>query len=315
MVQAALVSIVQQLFPVAHAWARASVVCVVVVLGGCADQKLQQAAAFADTVIVFEDSLPAVVDRALAVAVQADSLNRAGPRKFLRREQRKVALNVAEELLAERVKIFQDFKTQGVLLREYFVAVKTLATTDQAIGLSQSMNGVVGRLDKLSAQIKGAGFSKSGDTIGALIDKSVKFTVANIKSGAFRRSLDSHGKIVDRSLAAQQAFLSALRAQMTADLKNLRMSKYRIRVVKPFVDDGALPQDWWKSRLEFLTAPSDLNAVIAAETAARRVRQAFLALAVNELNVTTLSSIVSELDKIVGIAEAVKKLHSKEAKP
>ena len=73
------------------------------------------------------------------------------------------------------------------------------------------MNGVVGRLDKLSAQIKGAGFSKSGDAIGALIDRSVTFTVANIKAGALRRSLDRHGKVVDGSLAAQHAFLSALR--------------------------------------------------------------------------------------------------------
>ena len=80
MVQAALVSIVQQLFPVAHAWARASVVCVVVVLGDCADQKLQQAAAFADTVIVFEDSLPAVVDRALAVPLPCAGCGRCAGR-------------------------------------------------------------------------------------------------------------------------------------------------------------------------------------------------------------------------------------------
>ena len=127
--------------------------------------------------------MPAVVDRALAVAVRADSLNRAGPRKFLRREQRRVALKQAEELLADRVKIFQDFKTQGVLLREYFVAVKTLSTTDQSTSLSQSMNGVVGRLDKLSAQIKGAGFSKSGDAIGEPVHLCVKRRVRVIRTG------------------------------------------------------------------------------------------------------------------------------------
>lgn len=315
MVQAAMVSIVRRYFPAAQGRVWAGAICLVVALGGCADQKLHQAAAFADTAIVFEDSLPAIIDQALAVSVQADSLQRVGARKFLRRPQRGPVLRDADKLLVERAAIFEQVKAHGVLLREYFVAIKTLATTDQATGLSQTMNGVVGRMDKLSAQINGSGFSSAGDTIAKLVDQSVNFTVANIKAGALRRSLDRHGKKVDRSLAVQHAFIAVLRKQMAADLGNVRKPAYRNNVVKPFVDDGNLPNDWWKRRLELLTTSPDLRAVMAAETAARRVRHAFLALAVNELNTATLGSIVSELDSIVGIAETVKTLHNKEAKP
>ena len=59
---------------------------------------------------------------------------------------------------------------------------------------------------------------------------------------------------------------------------------------------------------------ADLSAIAEAETAARRVKQAFDALAENRLDISYVQAIVEQLGKIVNVAEDLEALSGKKDK-
>lgn len=285
-------------------------------LGACAGRKLEQAAAFADAAMLFEDKIPVITNSAFDVVTEADSVVLLATRGRISDPKiRRKSLNDANQDLREILKSMSEIKANAVLLKDFFVTLRTLATSsaDQKIG--ESLNGLVGQMDDLSKKLtKNGGFIRrnGGDAIERILKTGATFVVREIQHGAVRDILKRYGPTVKNTLAVQEAYIAALRLWVEADASTLLKVKEKEAVVDAYVRRGSLSSSWPARRLAALRATTDLSALAEAETAARRVKQAFDALAENKLGIGHIQSITEQLSKIAAVAEDLKALTKKE---
>jgi hypothetical protein len=288
-------------------------------MGACTERKLGQTAALADATIVFEDRVPEITDSAFAVVVEADSVVFMQTRKRIADPKvRRASLTEANADLREILQSMDGIKANARLIKEFFVTLRALATSDADVAVGESLTGLVGQIDGLAGQLsKEGGFIKSQgekDAIERILKTGASFAVKAAQNAAVQDVLERYGAAVKKALAVQEAYVAALRQWVEADGTSLLRLKEKEAVIDPYAGSGSLPSDWPARRLAALRATADLAAIAEAETAARRVKQAFDALAEDRLDIGYVQAIVEQLGKIVSVAEDLEALSGKEDK-
>lgn len=281
-----------------------SVLLIVVSASACASARISQFDKFALAGIKFTDSLPPVLDDSFRVAVETDSRILIETRRILSSEEDRLReIEASNENLGRRVTLLNDLKQHVRLLRSYFIAMMTLAKTDEASGISDAAEGIVASLGALDGRISAA--SIGGLSVEEFIGQSASVAVSNFQSAALNRELRAHASAIDRELDILQAALTVLGSAMRADLEAQLAATERDEVIMPYVKSGTLPSDWNARRLEYFKRQLDISSVDSAADAARNLRLSFVALVENRLDDAGIALLLQDIDRVIIFAERI----------
>jgi hypothetical protein len=270
----------------------------------CTGAKTNQFDSFAQAGVKFADALPPVLDDSFQYAVETDSLVLIESREGLNTsEERLVAIETSNENLSERVMLINDLKRHARLLRSYFIALKALAQSERASGISDVTKGLVDSLKKIDKRILST--SIGGIDVNNLVGKATKVSVATFQSAALNRELKLHAEIIEREVSIQQAVLSVLRDAMKGDKNARNAFTDREKIIRPFVVDKNLPKNWSALRLEVLKKKIEFSSMNAALDAAQALRLNFIALSENRLSDDSITVLMQDIDRILIFTENV----------
>ena len=276
-------------------------------LTACATARVGQFDAFARAGIQFTDAVQPVVDEAFETAVATDTLMLLEARGSLSDTMERLKyLQRSDEDLGQRLKILNDLKRHAALLKSYFIALRALAQTDEASGMTTATRDLVGNMRTLNGQITDA----EGSRVDEFLGQGVSIAVSTFQSAALNRELQANAAVIERELDLQQAVLAAIGDDMRADLEAQLTAQYRDRVELPYARDDSVPSDWNRRRIEAFRRRARLTSLDAAAAAARSLRVAYVALVENRLDSTGIGLLVDDIQRIITLAEGVADLNT-----
>jgi hypothetical protein len=274
-------------------------------LSACGSARVSQFDGFAAAGIKFADTLPAVYDQSFETSVRTDSLIlREARRNLPPGKDRLDEIGRSNKNLAARLAILGDLKAHAAGLRAYFVALKALATTDAASGLTQATKDLTASLGKLDQSITKA--TVGGLSINDFLGQAVPIAVAQYQSAALNAELKERAGAIERELNLQGAALSALAAAMKSELGAQLAVEERDEIVLPYARDGNLPGDWNEKRLQGFRRRLDLSVVDAAVNAAANLRLSYVALVENRLDEGSMALLITDVNQLIALVEGVK---------
>ncbi len=284
-------------------------VVLVVTLGmistACATARVGQFDAFARAGIQFTDAVAPVVDDAFEAVVATDTLLLLRAREDLADSMERLErLQSSDEVLRARLLVLNDLKRHAALLKSYFVAIRALAQTDEASGITTATQDLVSNMAELNGKIT-AGTPRVKEILG----RGVSLAISSFQSAALNRELQANAGTIERELDLQRAALAALRDQMSADMEIQFSAQYSELVELPYARNGVLPSDWSQRRMESFRRQELLTSVDAAADAARSLRVAYLALVEDRLDAAGIQSLFHDIQRVITLVEDVADLH------
>lgn len=290
--------------PIGSRLARILVVGVVLLTAACETLKLPDYQRFADAGVGYADAVPAVLDSAFTEAVRADS----GVLRRIREQVPDVSvrsqrLNDSTAKLRERQQQLARLGEHAQQLRAYFLQLQALAGTDGDAAVGSRTQAIVARLAELQPQIGGIEFD--GKRVGDAVGGVAQLAVASMRARALEAELKRHGAAVRQAISLQRAALELLAEQTRANADSAQRAEERDRVILPYARSGDLPRDWDAQRLQSLRAGPSLEAVQAAEAAARSLDAALVAVAQDRPDDFSIERLVREVKRLQVLAELV----------
>ena len=121
---------------------------------------------------------------------------------------------------------------------------------------------------------------------------------------AASRELAARADTIDRELRIQQAFLTALRRKLQADLASIAALGRERDVTRPFLEGSIADQRAWIAlRRSYILAPRIVEALSDASEAASRLRSAWKAFVEGRADESTL---LSDLEAVLSFAESAR---------
>jgi hypothetical protein len=265
---------------------------------------IERADIFATAGIAYTDAVPTVINQSFEIAVTANSLQLEMNRESLSVESRLDELERFDRQFEQRLSILRDLKRHAGILRTYFAALRSLAQSDAATGITDVTTGLVEKLEKLRPEI--AGVQIGGFEVSEFIAPAVSFAVGAYKNAAIRRELEAHGEIIERELALQEAALRALTEQMITD-KDLEIQiTERNPIIEDFAGSGSLPANWTERRIAAYRRTIEIDSLKAAQKAAANLHQAWVALSENRLDEGGILLLLQDVEELVDLARSLK---------
>ncbi len=270
----------------------------------CGSARVGQFDRFAQAGIKFTDSVPPVLDEAFQTAVETDSLVLVESRKRLSsQDDRLNAIETSNKNLKQRILLLNDLKRHARLLRSYFLALRALARTDEASGISDVAKGLVGSLETLDKRI--AAVNIGGLSVKDFVGESSSLAVAAFQSAALNRELKERASIIDHELDIMQASLRVISEAMKSDIEAQLEATNRDEIELPYVRDSALPSDWNARRLAAFKRQIKLSSIDTAVDAAENMRLSFVALVENRLDDTGIALLLQDIDRVITLTEGI----------
>lgn len=270
----------------------------------CATARVGHFSSFAEAGRAFSGATSAVLSEAGAVAIEADSLLLVKDRDALPQEERGTVILERNELLKERLTLLGDLQRHADLLSSYFTALAALAESDAPSSIGDVAEGLAGSLGRVSSRIKEA--RVGGLTVSSFVGQVAEIAVANFRLAALESELRVRAGIIEKELELQEVALTAVANQMRTDLTVQLQLREAEDVVLPYVQDGRLPRNWGRDRLQVLQGNLVIDSMSAAVTAARKLRLSFVSLVEGRLTLVDLSALFDDLNQIVTLVEGLR---------
>ncbi len=196
------------------------------------------------------------------------------------------------------------------LLSRYFGLLYELATSNaperaqKAIG--SSTTGVIGNLNKVSAELRGSGFVPSGLAAAAGPITSA-IVSAKIRS-ALKNELNLRKETIQEELVLQEELLKVLSDRITHDLTLIQMTREQRLVIEPLISKApiAKPDEWINNRRSILTMSLAAQELKTASTNITKLREAFEDLMSGKLTLDRVNSLLADFDSLLTIAEKLR---------
>ncbi len=276
------------------------------ITSGCAAARLTQFHNFAQAGTAYVKASQAVLDEAGTAAIEADSLIAQKGRDGLRTadERRQFIIGDNQEL-RKRLVLLGDIGRHGRLLQSYFETLAALADPKAPATLGTAAQGVFDSIGGLSPAIKSA--SLGGVKIGDHIPQATNFVVQVFKAKALENELKARSKAIERELALQEAAFTVITSTLETDLAVQLQLEETEEVIEPFAAPKDLPKGWAARREEILRARVAAASSRAAQEAAAKLRESFVALVENRLSEPSIAGIIAAINSMLNSTEAIKK--------
>src|SRR6266478_681058 len=276
------------------------------ITSGCATARLTQFHNFAQAGTAYVRASQTVLDEAGNAAIEADSLIAQKGRDGLRTADERREFIVAEDQeLRKRLLLLRDIGRHGRLLQSYFETLATLADPKAPATLGTAAQGVFDSIGGLSPAIKGA--SLGGVKIGDHIPQATNFVVQIFKAKALENELKARAKDIEREIALQEAAFTVITNTLETDLTVQLQLEETEEVIEPFAAPKDLPKGWAARREEILRARVAAASSKAAQEAAAKLRESFVALVENRLSEPSITDIIAAINSMLNSIETIKK--------
>ena len=276
------------------------------ITSGCAAARLTQFHNFAQAGTAYTKASQVVLDEAGTAAIEADSLIAQKGRDGLRTadERRQFIIGDNQEL-RKRLVLLGDIGRHGRLLQSYFETLAALADPKAPATLGTAAQGVFDSIGGLSPAIKSA--SLGGVKIADHIPQATNFVVQVFKAKALENELKARSKAIERELALQEAAFTVITSTLETDLAVQLQLEETEDVIEPFAAPKDLPKGWAARREEILRARVAAASSKAAQEAAAKLRESFVALVENRLSEPSIAGIIAAINSMLNSIEAIKK--------
>lgn len=278
-------------------------------LAGCASSaRINQFQAFAELGHRHQVALGGVIDQAVASNIDANS------QELLDIREQKVPakswgpgpsgdeiLDTNNIAVIETTRQYAAIKRHAALLDEYFQKLGALAAYDSQ-PIANSTSATVEAIQALSPKLQAMkGLPAAAGAVAQVV-------VNGVKGRLLERELRANGDVIHRELELQERVLAFIAARIAADQELLTQRKILDRLAVPFGDLSRpdVPGDWIAARRELL-----LSQAVAAEPAeeaarlSRQLRRAYLQLLEGKLTPEDVSSLASDLSRLLALIDVV----------
>jgi len=269
-----------------------SAAMVVAVTSGCAaTNDIVPADRFAYPGAIFASSIPPAIDESFALTVRLDSYELASVRPELTKRQRLTALEVSNEMLAERLSVLRDIKTHSLALKGYFLALELLLQDNAPFGIGKSTNELTAELGSLSSSIKAKldGVSAGGRPLSDFIREKDTVNVSETHAPVFKKEFETNGKAIEKELRFVAGLFGFLSAMARDQIDALEADETQRQIDRAYLDDGSLPPDWATRREILFKTGLELDNMEKTKSASEAVWQSFRSLISGHLSSKNLS--------------------------
>lgn len=286
-----------------RATCRSLLAAVLVLAGGCAAQRLDQFATFAEAGSAYGEAADRLARAAGEAAIEADSAVLILGRDAWDAATRRDRYLQHTGALTAYLDVLGDLRRQVRLLQSYFAALSRLARSDAPAGIAGEAEAVFKRLQQISPRLRDA---RIQDTpVAKLVRPAVNFAVARFQHAALERELRARAPALERSLEIQRAALALVAQGLRDDLALLARQRQFTEVAAVYAGPRKLPAKWRRTRLELLSTRLDLAAAGQAQAAAAALHAAFVALVENKVRAEDFERLFADIHALLALVEQV----------
>lgn len=274
-------------------------------LGGCGS-RVSQFKDFGEAGVKYADTMNKLLDASGGVSIDASSAFLINQRSIPGDAGELNKLKESDEQMKERVQILNAIAEHNRLLSTYFEVLAGLAGSNAGTEIGTGTTGIVNELSKLNPRISKATLRKGAAPIGSLVGPVTELVVASFQQAALERELKRNAKTIERELELQVAAMQAVATIWKSDQETIIEGNKKINQ-EQFLKDNALPGNWAANRKAILTASTSTKLADSAREAAKKLKEAFVKLAENKVDVVDIPVLVNDLKKVLELIELVKK--------
>ncbi len=279
---------------------------VVLVLAACSTARVNQFKQFAEAGIAYVEAVDALTREAAGASVNADSAVLARTRSAVPQDDRARTVLEHNKLLKQRIGILADLRQHAGLLGAYFVSLSAMTDPDAPAEAGTAAAQFVESLGVVGGRLRAA---RVGDlAVDDFTGTVVEISVANFRRTQLERELRLRAPILARELDLQYAAMRVVVEAMATDIGVVLRHEEKTDVVDPFRGNAKLPKTWAKRRREILTATTALASADAAAVAARKLGEAFAALAENRFGAVEYLAVMGEIRRMLDLIAAVRRI-------
>ncbi len=276
----------------------------ILVLGACSTARVNQFKQFGEAGIAYVEAVDALTREAAGASVNADSAVLARTRSAVAQDDRARTVLEHNQLLKQRIEILADLRQHAGLLGAYFVSLGAMTDPDAPAEVGQAAAQFVESLGVVGGRLRTA---RVGDlAVDDFTGKVVEISVANFRQAQLERELRLRAPILARELDLQHAAMRAVVEAMATDIGVVLRHQEQTDVVDPFRGNAKLPKTWAKRRREILTASTAVASADSAAVAARKLGEAFAALAENRFGAVEYLAVMGEIRRTLDLIAAVR---------
>ena len=277
---------------------------VVLVLAACSTARVNQFKQFAEAGIAYVEAVDALTREAAGASVNADSAVLARTRSAVAQDDRARTVLEHNQLLKQRIGILADLRQHAGLLGAYFVSLGAMTDPDAPAEVGQAAAQFVESLGAVGGRLRTA---RVGDlAVDDFTGKVVEISVANFRQAQLERELRLRAPTLARELDLQHAAMRAVVEAMATDIGVVLRHQEQTDVVDPYRGNAKLPKTWAKRRREILTASTAVASADSAAVAARKLGEAFVALAENRFGAVEYLAVMGEIRRTLDLIAAVR---------
>lgn len=272
-------------------------------LSGCAS-RVNQFQKFGEAGQTYADTMNKLLDASGGVSIDASSAFLINQRSIPGDAGELNKLKESDKQMEERVQILNAIAEHNRLLSTYFEALAGLAGSNAGTEIATGTTGIVNELSKLNPRISKATLGEA--PIGSLVGPATKLVVASFQQAALERELKRNAQTIERELELQVAAMQAVATIWKSDQETIIAGNKKINQ-EQFLKDNALPGNWAANRKAILTASTSTKLADSASEAAKNLKEAFVKLAENKVDVVDIPVLVNDLKKVLELIDLVKK--------
>ena len=287
------------------------VVSALLFLNGCATQLTNNAERFAQAGIEFSDSIPLVMDESFKKSIQIDSQALLETRSFLVSKTIKekfFLLKKQNNALMKRAELFKDIKKHAKVLKAYFIAIESLASSDAPTNVKENTTSLLLEISKINEDMKNKLTNKAFDgaaTLKEIIPKAGAYIVSGIKTKALELELKKNGRAIEQELALFEGIMKLLEQTAIKENNTIQTQLMKNNINMPFIDNKidnnkSISENWVSSRTQIFLNATEISPFTIAKKAAQLLKLNFIAIIKGQStkgNIKTLTITVNELAK------------------
>jgi len=239
------------------------------------------------------------------VGVDADSLRLLD--QMTGSEEARKKIYETHRGVSASIEVMGKLRAHAKLLETYFNALNTLATTDAPARAQNAAQGAAGAMDQLGTQLRASNLLSTPEQ--EALGKLTGLTISAVQRKLIVQELKRHADLIDQQLRIHAALTGALASKLAADRKTLATLGMQREVEEPYIR-GKIRSDakWIERRRHYVLQGSGLEAVAQASEAAKKLREAWVALIERRFDELAFQDLLKDVEMLASAADAAREL-------
>jgi DNA-binding transcriptional MerR regulator len=207
----------------------------------------------------------------------------------------------------EWLKLIGQMRQHASLLKRYFLALESLATSNAPEQAKQTTERIFSQLNSVSNSIQGSRLVSP--ELGSALSPIPQIILSQKIRGALRDELEQRKEAIYRELALESLVLKLLTIQMKNNLKIIQDNKENRAILEPYVAPKPIenPNAWVLERRDIRTMTLSIEALNNYTQASEEFKEAFKLILSDKFTMARANALLSDIESLLKVAEDLKK--------